>query len=164
MRINRGNHVQQTGHHDEARAVVANRNRDLIGAQTEEAGRQIEQAIAQIASQAQQVQHILGAHVELALHCQAQSEHAQDRQSQQGSASPLAQQKMPGARNQPARNERQINKAACGIHVLLLVCHSLLTISYPPVCGEGLRLTSQRLPPEAGFCSSLTTCHRPGFW
>ena len=137
MRIDGGDDVQQARDNDETGAVVAGGDGNLIGAQTGGAADQVEQAVAEIAGQAEHVKNVFCARVELALHGDADGEHAHDGCGKQSAAAPLAQQKMARAGHQPACDQREIHKPASLVLFLVLgICHALLTISHE---GSGIR-------------------------
>src|SRR5580658_7047103 len=125
VRIHGGDHVEQAGHHDEARAPVRGGHLHGIRAQAQSSADEVEQSVAEVACQAEEFQYLVGIGVDLALHSDAQGEHAQDRYGKQRAASPFAQQEMAGSGNQPAGNQSQIDEALlrwlsrAGILVLL---------------------------------------------
>ncbi len=111
MRVNSGDDVEQAGDDDEFSAVVGYRGLDRLRTEAQHTADEEKQAVAQVAGHAQHIENVLCAGVELALHGEAEHEHGDDGDSEQGAADPFTEQKMPSAGDEPSDDEGKIDKS-----------------------------------------------------
>src|SRR5277367_3571471 len=142
MRVDRCNDVKQSGDYDEAGAVVGRGDLDGICAEAKLAADEIEESAAEITGKAQHIQNILGAGEKLALHGDAEDEHAAYGEKQQGSANPFALHEMPCSGEKPACQERSVLES-CGGRGLRGGCRHFFLILH-----EG---AAARPPRESGL-------------
>ena len=110
MRVNGGDDVEQAGDDDEFGAVIGDRGLHGCSAKADGAADEVEQAAAEIAGHAEQIEYVLRAGVELTLHGQAEHEHGDDGDGEQCASNPLAEQEMAGAGDEPSGDEGKVNE------------------------------------------------------
>jgi hypothetical protein len=143
--VDGGDDVEETGDDDEAGAPVSNGELGGVRTETHDPTNHVEESAAEVAEEAKHFEDVVGVGVELALHGETDGEHADDGDSEQGAATPLAKQEMSRAGDQPTCDKWEEYKALlCGSGRDWFVGgarHSFLTISQPAgrsgsgICG-----------------------------
>ena len=105
MCIDRGDDVEKAGDDDEARAPIGYGELDGVRAKTHGPAHEVEQATAEIAEKAKDLENVVRVGVKLTLHGEADGEHADDGDGEQSAAAPFAQQKMSRAGDKPTGDE-----------------------------------------------------------
>jgi len=129
-----GDDVEEPGNDDEAGAPVGYRELDRVCSEAHCSADKIEQTAAEIAEKAEDLKDVVCVGVELSLHGKADGEHADDRDGEQRSATPFAEQEMSRSGDEPTCYERKEYKATLNAlwrsgSLVLSFCHSFLTIS-----------------------------------
>jgi len=121
VRVYSGDEVEQTRDDYKFGAVVG--GDQLYGTlpQRKEPGDNVEQTSTEVTREAKHIQRVARiGYVNFGLHGEAEREHCGDRDKQQESTNPMTGEQVPGAGNEPAEDQRRVNKA-----LSLRLCRSL---------------------------------------
>jgi hypothetical protein len=103
--------IEQAGDDDETGSVVGSGDLNGVSAEAELATDQVKESAAEVAGEAEHVKNVLGAGEELALHGEAEDEHAADGDQEQAAAEPFALNEVTRTGNEPAGQQRSILEA-----------------------------------------------------
>ena len=111
MGVNGSDDIEQAGDHDKSGAVVGGCDLDGVRAEAELAADEVKKTASEVAGKAEHFEDVLGAGVELALHGEAEEEHASDSGEKQAAANPLALNEVSRSGNEPAGQEGAVLEA-----------------------------------------------------
>lgn len=106
MGVDCGDEVEQAGNDDEFSAIVGDGDEDGRLSPTEEASEAIKEAGAEVACESEHVEGLTGVRaVDFSLQSDADGEHADDRDREEESTDPFAEQEVARSGEEPACNE-----------------------------------------------------------
>src|SRR5207248_11122455 len=109
--VDGGDDVEQAGHHHELRAVVGGGYLHGGLTEVEDAGEDVEQAVAEVPGEVEDVEQVAGVGgVDLALQGEADTEHGDDRNCKEGAADPFAQHEVACAGDKQACDQNEHRK------------------------------------------------------
>lgn len=106
MSVDGSDDIEEAGYDDELGSVVGGSYLDGGCAEIEEAGKDVEQTVAEVSGEVEDVEQVSGVRgVDFALEREADDEHREDGNHEQAAANPLAQHEMACAGYEPAGDE-----------------------------------------------------------